>query len=503
MQLTSIYFFLFAFIVIVLFYFTPSRQRWLVLLAASVYYYLSWSPEYFLFIGVSVGMNFYLGKRISSESDKKQRKKLLLGGVWINLLSLFVFKYSGFLLGQLQLVFLGNSSEILLLNSSIKPPIGISFYTLQMIAYLLDTYSNIQKSENHAGHFALFATFFPLQISGPIERAKNLLPQFNRVSEFDPIDAREGLKRIGWGVFKKLVIANRLAIYVNEVFNNPANYHGFPAIIAVIFFAFQLYCDFSGYTDIVLGIARILGYRLTENFKNPYFSSSVQKFWNTWHISLSTWLRDYIFFPLRRTLMRTKNLPPWLMMVTPPLITMFISGLWHGEGWNYLFWGLLHGIYLIAENLFRPIIDSLVEKKKLGLISWFYRFSSTLFTFFLVCIGWVFFRANSIADAFLMLENMKDLNWTSYQLSISNGGVHALLEPFIFDGGLNMENFLLSIFLIVFLPVAELAYERFGIGNRFNAFALPIRWLFYCAAIFAIIMFSADSSTQNFIYFNF
>lgn len=503
MQLTSIYFFLFVFFVIVLFYLIPSRQRWLVLLAASVYYYVSWSPEYVLFIAASIGMNFYLGKRIDSESNKEQRKKLLLNGILINLLALCIFKYSDFLLEQLQSIVLGKSLGSIILQANIKPPIGISFYTLQMIAYLLDIYSSTQKSESNAGRFALFATFFPLQTSGPIERAKNLLPQFNKVNEFDPINAREGLKRIGWGVFKKLVIANRLAIYVDEVFNNPVDYHGFPVIIAIIFFAFQLYCDFSGYTDIVLGIARILGYQLTENFKNPYFSNSVQKFWNTWHISLSTWLRDYVFFPLRRTLMRAKNMPPWLIIVLPPFVTMLISGLWHGEGWNYLFWGMLHGTYLIVENLVRPIIDPLVEKRRSRVISWFYRFSSTLLTFFLVCIGWVFFRANNIADAFLILGNMRELNWASYQLSILNGGIYALLEPFIFDGGLNMENFLLSLFLIVFLLGAELAYERFDLGKKFNAFAMPLRWLFYCAAIFAIIMFSADSSTQNFIYFNF
>ena len=503
MQLTSIYFFFFAFTIIVLFYITPSRWRWIVLLVANIYYYLTWSPEHFLFAIASVGINFYLSKRIAVENNKQQRKMFLIFGISINLFALVVFKYLNFFIENFSPILEWYTSLITILQVDIKPPIGISFYTLQMIAYLLDVHNNVQKSDTHFGRFALFATFFPLQVSGPIERAKKLLPQFSSIPDFNPTDAREGLKRVGWGVFKKLVIANRLAIYVDKIFDNPAEFYGLSIIIAVIFFAFQLYCDFSGYTDIVLGVARILGYKLTENFNNPYFSDSIQKFWNTWHISLSTWFRDYIFFPLRRSLMRTQIIPAWLVIFIPPFLTMLISGLWHGDRWNYLLWGMLHGIYLSVENLIRPHIDRFIDDRQSKLLSLSYHYFNIVTTFLLVCIGWVFFRSKTIGDAFKLLGNIKKLNWASFEIPNFSKGTDTLLEPFIFDGGLNKENFLLSIFLIIFLLGAELINKKFDLEKKFNTFAMPVRWLFYCAAVFIIIMFSADSSTQNFIYFNF
>ena len=236
---------------------------------------------------------------------------------------------------------------------------------------------------------------------------------------------------------------------------------------------------------------------------NPYFSNSIQKFWNNWHISLSTWLRDYIFFPLRRSLIRTKYSHTWFVMLMPPLLTMLVSGLWHGEGWTYLIWGMIHGIYLFGENLIRPAIDSFFEKQRSKLISGFYQFTCILLTFSLVCFGWIFFRANSVEDAFQLMRNIKELNWTGYQLAIQKGGVNALIEPFVFDGGLNKENFILSVLLIGFLLGAEQAHEKFDLGKKFNGFATPVRWLFYCGAIFAIVMLSTDNSTQNFIYFKF
>jgi D-alanyl-lipoteichoic acid acyltransferase DltB (MBOAT superfamily) len=483
MQLTSISFFLFTVTVFLLFFLTPRQLRWVVLLVAGIFFYATWNTEYLVFLIASVGFNFYVGRKL----DKERRKSLVFFGISANLLALLIFKYV----------------SLLFPSSSLKPPIGISFYTLQMIAYLSDVYNNVQKSETHFSRFSIFATFFPLQVSGPIERAKNLLPQLSNGPEFDPINAREGLQRIGWGVFKKLVIADRLAIYVDRVFNTPTEFYGLSVILAVIFFAFQLYCDFSGYTDIVVGVARLLGYRIAENFKNPYFSNSIQKFWNTWHISLSTWLRDYIFFPLRRNLMRQKNMPTILTIIIPPFITMFISGLWHGEGWNYLLWGILHGGYLIIENLIRPIIDPFFEKGRSELVAWSYQKLSIFFTFILICFGWLFFRAKSTADAFLLLKNIFKLDLYNYISSFSSEGLDAFLRPFIFDGGLNKENFLLSIFLIVFLLIIEYFGEKNNLIEKFNMLPVPLRWLFYVVGVFGIVMFSTDSSTQNFIYFNF
>jgi len=290
---------------------------------------------------------------------------------------------------------------------------------------------------------------------------------------------------------------------VDQVFNHPTDFKGFPIILAVVFFAFQLYCDFSGYTDIVLGAAKMLGYELSENFNHPYFSNSIQKFWNSWHISLSSWLRDYIFFPLRRSLLKQKNLPEWIVQFSPPLITMLACGIWHGANWTFVIWGCLHGTYLIIENQFRHRADGYFEKLSSKIISGFYYTFQTCATFVLVCFGWIFFRANSISDSLLLLGNITRLNITYYLSAFLARDINEFLKPFIFNGGLNQGNLLLSVLLIIFLLSAEAMGSRMDINRKIDNLPTVIRWGYYVFATFGIILLSVDVSTRNFIYFQF
>ncbi|MCL4856946.1 MAG: MBOAT family protein, partial [Flavobacteriales bacterium] len=283
-------------------------------------------------------------------------------------------------------------------------PVGISFYTFQTMSYSIDNYNEKIKPERHLGIFALFVTFFPQLVAGPIERASNLLPQFHKKQLFDYDRISNGLGLMLWGLFKKVVIADRLAIVVNEIYNNPNDYNGLTLVVGTIFFAFQIYCDFSGYSDIAIGAARVLGFDLMKNFNYPYFSKSINEFWKRWHISLSTWFRDYVYIPLggnRRIKWR------WYYNL---FITFLISGLWHGANWTFIVWGIIHGTILIIETITIKKETS-NNKFKNGLLM--------LKTFIIVCLSWVFFRANNIQDAFSILTHIFDFGSYSFtQLSL-------------------------------------------------------------------------------------
>jgi len=247
----------------------------------------------------------------------------------------------------------------------------------------------------------------------------------------------------------------------------------------------------------------MLGYELSENFIRPYFSNSIQKFWNSWHISLSSWLRDYIFFPLRRRLLRKEGLPKWVILFSPPLITMLVCGIWHGANWSFVIWGILHGCYLIIENYYRLRADSFVEKLGTKIISSLYQAFQTFITFILVCFGWVFFRANSINDAFLLLRNLTSLDIKEYMAALLAHDLNGFLKPFTFNGGLNQGDLLLSISLIGFLLGIEALSSRTDLNKKIDQMPIILRWSFYVAATFGIVLLSVDISTKNFIYFQF
>ena len=320
MLFNSLHFLIFFPIVIVIYFCIPHKYRWILLLFASYYFYMSWKAEYVILILISTIIDYFVAIKISREDNEKMRKIYLLLSIITNIGLLISFKYLNFISSSvsefLQLFSIQFSPIIL----DVLLPVGISFYTFQTLSYTIDVYRRRIKPERHFGIFAVYVSFFPQLVAGPIERGKNLLPQFLEKHYFDYIRVTNGLKLMLWGFFKKIVIADRLAVVVNAVYNNPTEFTGAPLILATVFFAFQIYCDFSGYSDIAIGTAQVMGYNLMDNFKRPYFAGSISEFWQRWHISLSTWFRDYLYIPLGGSRV---SIPRWYFNL---IIIFIVSG---------------------------------------------------------------------------------------------------------------------------------------------------------------------------------
>jgi len=398
MRFDSLYYLGFLSIVVLLYYLIGSRFRWTVILLASYYFYASWKPEYLLLIAGTTVINYFVAVVMARQGEKRKRRKFLLISLASGLGLLFLFKYFNFFAAFVHELL--NGAGLLfkspLLN--IVMPIGISFYTLQTIGYIMDVYHGKKEPEQHLGTFAVYVAFFPIVLSGPIERSKHLLPQLQRENKiaFSYENVSRGVKLIILGLFYKLVVADRAAIYVNAVFGNTDKHFGLTFMAALIFFSFQIYCDFAGYSSVAIGSAKLLGIDILPNFNRPYLASSVKDFWRRWHISLSTWLRDYVFLPLAYSFSRALKKERYLSIRTDRiiyvcaiLITFFLCGLWHGANWTFIAWGGLHGLYLAVENILR--VKTRRNLLKIGI------------TYILVLLTWIFFRAASIAEAFEIL----------------------------------------------------------------------------------------------------
>jgi D-alanyl-lipoteichoic acid acyltransferase DltB (MBOAT superfamily) len=450
---------------------------------------MSWNPKYALLMLASTVITFLSGIYIEKASKLKNKDKGNILKKWCvgisffsNLSILFFFKYFNFANENITILFDNWGINWNLKNFDILLPVGISFYTFQALSYTMDVYRGKIKTEEHFGKYALFVSFFPQLVAGPIERSNHLLPQFSQRFCFDSYRIREGLLLMLWGFFKKLVIADRLSILVNTVYNSPTNYQGTPLIIATIFFAFQIYCDFSSYSDIAIGAAKVMGYSLMSNFNRPYFSKSISEFWRRWHISLSSWFKDYLYLPLGGSkiglLKRIRNI----------IFVFFVSGLWHGASWNFIIWGLLHGFYQIFGIISKPYRNYIVKLFSLKKKNYFYQLYRITITFALVNFSWIFFRANTVSDAIYIITNISRIN--SFDLS---------------QIGLSKIEFKLSIFLILFLIVVQVIQSKTSIIAELLNKNLYIRWLVYYIAIFSIIIFGSygDGVVNNFIYFQF
>lgn len=439
---------------------------------------MCWKIEYVLLIFASTASVYAAGLFIEKNNDSLNKKWVLITTLLFNLGILFVFKYFNFFNDSLRDAL--NEFNILYDAPTLKLllPVGISFYTFQVIGYLADVYNGEKEAEKHFGHFALFVAFFPKLVAGPIERAGNLLPQFYEKQEFDYQRAVDGLRLIAWGLFKKMVIADRVGVYVDQVYNNPGAYTGAPVILATVFYAFQIYCDFSGYTDIARGSARILGFRLMKNFDNPYYSRSISEFWRRWHISLSTWLEDYIYTPI---LINKRN---WGVMaiVFSLIVTFFVSGLWHGAAWTFVIWGLLHGLMLSLE----VVTKKRRKKIRKAVPKTVYDNISVLFTFSFVCFTYIFFRANSVPDAFLIIRNMFDFSASELSITLPHMGKIELLVAFI---------------SIAIMEVVHFIQGRAQLRQFVENTGLLFRWPLYIIFV-SYIMFFRTSGAQ-FIYFQF
>lgn len=360
---------LFLPIVFILYWIMPQKFRWIILLLSSYYFYISWGPQYVAVILLTTLVSYAAALLMEGRHNGTLYSRTLLTvSVIICIAILFFFKYFNFFTENIALLFQKISIPIQPFTLKLALPIGISFYIFQVISYLVDVYRGDIHAEKHLGIYAVYISFFPKVMQGPIERGKKLLPQLHSRHTFQYGQASYGLKQMAWGYFKKLVLADSLSVYVNQVYNDLPSYKGLSLILATFFFAIQLYCDFSGYTDIALGSAKILGINLTQNFKAPYFASSIKDFWGRWHISLSSWLRDYIYIPLGGN--RVGKVRHSLNI----LITFLVSGLWHGASWNYVLWGGLHGVFQIIEGFSHGILKK-APSKGISIITFCYALS--------------------------------------------------------------------------------------------------------------------------------
>ncbi len=490
MIFNSLTYIFFLFIVVAAYYLTPGRLRWLLLLAASILYYVSFIP-YFLVVILAVIVVNYFSAGYMSKFPEFSRYKFLIVIVCINLIILAIFKYFNLLFPDFE-VHLSEMDAYFKISSINKMvlPIGLSYLIFTIISYQVEIQRNNFNHEKHLGYFSLYILFFPKIAQGPIERPQKLLPQLREFHGFDSSLVVGGLKQILWGYFKKLVVADRLALYVNAVYNNSEQHNGTSLLIATFFFSFQIYADFSGYTDIALGSAKLFGFSLTDNFRRPYLASSIKEFWDRWHITFSAWLRDYLFLPLAVLLSRLLKRPRYLFVSTGKwvymiaiMLTFAVCGIWHGVGWTYLVWGVIFGIYLTYSNFIRDINKKIRKRFHINKNSRLRRLSQIIVTFTLVMFAWIFFRA----------ETFKEATWIIKSIFCSPG------IPFYET----MSSMIFSVFGIGFLIFIDFKREfyndRFSVINSENQF-IEIAGITF---LFTMIMLIGVFDGGQFIYFQF
>ena len=476
MLFNSFHFVYFFVVVTTLYFILPFKQRWLLLLLSSCYFYMAFVPIYILILGFTILVDYFAG-RIIEKSEGKKRRFYLICSLIANIGVLCIFKYYNFISENLSFLLQGFITNYQLPYLSILLPIGLSFHTFQAMSYTIEVYKGNQKAERHFGIYSLYVMFYPQLVAGPIERPQNLLHQFRENHKFESDRVVSGLKLMLWGFFKKLVIADRLALYVNTVYNNSSHHNGVTLAVATLFFAFQIYCDFSAYSDIAIGSARVMGFNLMTNFDRPYFSKSIAEFWKRWHISLSTWFKDYLYISLGGNKV---SIPRWYFNL---FIVFLISGLWHGANWTYIVWGGINGFYLvfaIVTKTYREKLSALIKLDKIPLLN---NILQILITFGLTCFAWIFFRAKNITEAFSIVKKI-----------------------IYFDGPFfnpNKSIFLFSIIGIIFLMLVELKREYF---NNLFSFSLNEYWLvrnFYYSFLIIVIILIGVFDGGEFIYFQF
>lgn len=479
MTFISIQYVIFFIIVLALYFSLPFRFRWILLLIASYIFYGAWNAGYLLLLILTTTVDFFVAQTIyrTDKSHSRRRKLLLSISLAVNFGVLFIFKYFNFFNESLAAVLPAYEAVAL----DVLLPVGISFYVFQSVAYIIDVYRGDMKPEENPGIFAAFVAFFPQLVAGPIERAPNLLSQFHKHFNFNYDRAVSGLRLILWGVFKKVVIADRAAVYVNMVYNDVHTYNGLPLIAATIFFAFQIYCDFSGYSDIAIGSARIMGFSLMDNFRQPYLSQSIREFWRRWHISLSTWFRDYLYIPLGGSRVSlSRNLLNLMIVFT-------VSGLWHGAKWTFVIWGALHGLVIVAEVLLNNR-----QKQPLKIPAVF----KMALTFSIVTFAWIFFRANSLDDATYIISHLFDFSGTGQTAA----------QPLINMGlAFASAEFTFLVVMIALLMLLDWIDARWGLMDLIGQYKPPIRWVLYYgfAILIAYSLVASDGPAQTFIYFQF
>ena len=479
MLFNSLTFAVFLPIVFAAYWLLPHRFRWILLLAASYYFYMSWNVKYVVLILLTTVVSYLAAIGIEHSRTTRQKKCWLAGAAVISLGILFVFKYFNFAMDSLAAVMGMLAIPMHPVTLKLLLPVGISFYTFQTLSYVVDVYRGECAAEKHFGMYALFVSFFPQLVAGPIERTTNLLPQLKREKIFSYSKASYGLKLMAWGFFKKIVVADTLAVYVNNVYGNLSSHTGLSLIVASVFFAFQIYCDFSGYSDIAIGVSKLLGIDLMQNFRSPYFSGSVKEFWSRWHISLSTWFRDYVYIPLGGN--RCGKLRHKLNL----LITFLVSGLWHGANWTYVIWGGLHGLVQIVETTVRP--------KKTQVSRGWKQVLSVLLVFIFTTAAWVFFRAENLSDAIYVFLHAFDHITSPVQ--------------YVMQGLTGMALTILSCFEILLMLAVLLLFDFFSLKRdtivRISEMKPVLRWTIYVVFLLLMLYLLPTNPSGQFIYFQF
>lgn len=495
MLFNSIEFLFFFPIVTILYFILPHKYRWFHLLVASCIFYMAFVPAYILILFGTIIIDYIAGRMIEN-APASQRKRFLILSIIANVGILAVFKYYNF--------FIDNINELIIqLGIDLHPlpflsillPIGLSFHTFQAMSYTIEVYRGNQKAEKHFGIYALYVMFYPQLVAGPIERPQNVLHQFHEEKKFDYNDVVSGLSLILWGMFKKVVVADRIALLTSTVFMDPDQYPGVSHLISVCLFAFQIYYDFSGYSDIALGTARVMGFRLMKNFDRPYSSKTISEFWSRWHISLSTWFRDYLYIPLGGNRVSIRR---WYFNL---FIVFLVSGFWHGANWTFIIWGVLHGTYLIValirDRLFTSKTKSTgIPEKKSALK----RNADLIITFCLVTFAWIFFRANTVTDAFKIIKKIASVPQDI--LHIFQTKQLAFMKIWTIENFASIYQLFFCILLIVFVEMTDYLRAKHGLYQRFRKQPMAFRWAVYYTVIFVII-FMGIFENQQFIYFQF
>ena len=463
--------------VFILYWVLPHKIRRPLLLIASYWFYMSWNAAYVALIATTTLVSWACAL-LMEKAGSRGRKKFCLGAaLLVSLGLLYVFKYYNFSLDLLESV----SEAIRIPRLDVLLPVGISFYTFQSLSYVIDVYRGKEKAERNLGVYATFVSFFPQLVAGPIERTGNLLPQITSEKRFDYTSAAYGVRLILWGLYKKMVIADNLAVYVDRVYGNVQGYPGGSLLLAALFFSIQIYCDFSGYSDIARGSAKLLGIDLMENFRSPYFSSGIREFWSRWHISLSTWFRDYVYIPLGG------NRVSKFRRAVNTLATFLVSGLWHGANITYVVWGGIHGLGQVIENALGLNKKGKREPGKLR------RILGVPVVFVLVTLAWVFFRAKTLPDAAWVLTHMFS-GITSPGTFLSGGMDAMLLNP----------GLLRQAILLYFIPLT--VYDFFSLKTDVCAWIgqrkAPVRYAFL-ALLAGIILVYGYVGQSTFVYFQF
>lgn len=468
-------------VVAIAYYAVSPRWRWVLLLVASYYFYSSFEPLYVLLLAYATLVAYLFGRGVEGTAGTRRGRWLLTAGVVAELAVLVLFKYADFLLGSVESVLapITEATEAIALpRLGWILPAGLSFFTFSCISYLVDCYRGTMRAERHAGRLAVYIAFFPKLIAGPIERAGPFLQQLTEGVRFDPAMVTFGLQLLLWGMFKKVAIADRLAEFVNTGFTNPDFQSPITLLIAVYFYAFQIYCDFSGYSDMAIGLAAILGFKLIDNFRRPYLSRSVPEFWGQrWHVSLAYWFRDYLYIPLGGNRV---SRPRWYVN---QMTVFLVSGIWHGANWTFLVWGALNGFYQVLYYLsggLRPRLAS-------ALPGWLWNLAGILLTFHLILISWVFFRAETIGAAWKIITRIF-------------GSIP--MYPMLIASYNWTPSFFLAVGLIVFLMIVEVLDEARSLWHRLASQPVVLRWGFYYAILGCLLVIGQWTMGQ-FVYMQF